>query len=173
MTAGRLSTAATTKYNEIVFRKKAKPATLRLPVFFVLDDLKLRGFLSGQRSHRRGSFPIWVHDSHLFPGVGKFFAAIEADHVRSSHRGGFVAAHTWADRDGKAVMTMPATEQGIDEFINHTFYPQNQTINSAIQQPIRITQLDSDVAQKVRFPAHAGHPGARGMKTVAQNVRIS
>src|SRR5439155_13151211 len=59
------------------------------------------------------------YDFHLAPVIGKFFAAIEADYVRSGHRRGFAAPRPRTQRNRKTVMRVPTPEESIQHSRHH------------------------------------------------------
>jgi hypothetical protein len=59
-------------------------------------------------------------DSHFLPVIRKLFPAIQTSNIGSRESGGLGAARS-AHRYWKAVTSMRATEQSVDQFSDHNF----------------------------------------------------
>jgi hypothetical protein len=70
---------------------------------------------------RRGRFVIRRYDLHLFPVVGEFLAAIEADNVCARCQRGTRTTLARSSCNGKAKSFVPATEENIRKFRQHTY----------------------------------------------------
>ncbi len=90
---------------------------------------------------------------HLLPVVAKFFSAIEADDIHPGHRSGLRTVRSSTDRNRKAVIRMAATENCIDEFLNHTHLPtraRGQSFRGRLTTcRSALKHLDSPIAEMV------------------------
>src|SRR5580658_4295613 len=68
--------------------------------------------------------PAGADHFHLFPVVGKFFAAIQAHNVCSGQRGCLSTTATATSSYRKTITAMPATKDSFDQFAEHVTIPQ-------------------------------------------------
>jgi hypothetical protein len=78
-------------------------------------------------------------DLHLLPVVREFFSAIEADDIGSRQSSSLGAAHCSTNGYGKAIVSVPAAKQNVDQFLNHdpTFHLSVYQFLGCFRQSVR------------------------------------
>src|SRR2546421_11607107 len=126
--------------NKKAANKESRP--LRKP-----SAKRLCSFLCGQRSHACAALCSRINHLHFVPVIRKFLAAIKAYNISSGEQSGRIAAYAFANSNRKAVMAVPAAEDGVNQFAQHRTLPRKP---QTLSPETCITYLDSTLDEKVR-----------------------